>query len=165
MNAMSRRSVTSRPHDDGRGGKQRELPDPCHALRAVRGVKADRYLHPSVVWGRPWGRRGRRHLSAQVLDDATGGDVPRAFEHNVERLMMLIVSGLRVRMAVYGIEVTFDFLEPYSVLLVLFRVYLLFTLPLAGRCAVAMPLLQLLVVLFCERLDFPALWCMELCAG
>jgi hypothetical protein len=71
--------------------------------------------------------------------------------------MMLIVSGLRVRMAVYGLEVPFGFLEPHFVLLVLFRVCLLFALPLTGRRAVAMPLLQLLAVLFCEHLDFPAL--------
>jgi hypothetical protein len=108
--------------DDGQGDKQQELSDPCHALRAVRGVEADRRLHPPVVWGCPWGRRDRRHLSAQVLDDATGGDVPRASEHNVERLATLIVTGLGVRMAIYGLEVPFGFLGPHSVLLVLFRV-------------------------------------------
>jgi hypothetical protein len=130
--------------------KQRELPSLSHALRAVRGVEADRCLHPPVVWGRPWGRRSCRHLSTQVLDDATGGDVPRASEHNV-------VTGLRVRMTIYGLEIPFGFLEPHSVLLVLFRVYLLFALPLAGRRAVTVLLLQLLVVLFYEFLDLPTL--------
>jgi hypothetical protein len=110
---------------------------PCHALRVVRGVEADRRLHPPVVWGCPWGRRGRRHLSAQVLDDATGGDVPRASEHNVERLATLVVTGLGVRMAIYGLEVPFGFLEPHFVLLVLCRVCLLFALLLAGRRAAA----------------------------
>jgi hypothetical protein len=94
-----------------------------------------------VVWGRPWGRRGRRHLSAQVLDDATGGDVPRASKYNVERLATLIVTGLKVRMAMYSLEVPFGFLEPHSILLVLFRVCLLFALPLAGRHAIAALLL------------------------
>jgi hypothetical protein len=107
-----------------------------------------------VVWGCPWGRRDRHHLSAQVLDDATGGDVPRASEHNVERLATLIVTGLGVRMAIYGLEVPFGFLGPHSVLLVLFRVWLLFALSLAGRRAVTALLLQLLTVLFRELLDF-----------
>jgi hypothetical protein len=50
--------------DDGWGDKQQELSDPCHALREVRGVVADRRLHPPVVWGRPWSWYGRGHLSA-----------------------------------------------------------------------------------------------------
>jgi hypothetical protein len=50
--------------DDGWGDEQRELPDPCHALGVVRGVEADRRLHPLVVWRRLWGRCGRCHLSA-----------------------------------------------------------------------------------------------------
>jgi hypothetical protein len=110
-----------------------------------------------VVWGRPWGRYDSRHLLAQVLDDATGGDVPRSSEHNVEHLAMLVVTGLRVRMTIYCLEVTFGLLEPHSVLLVLFRVCLLFALPLAGRRAVATVLLQLLMVLFHELLDLPIL--------
>jgi hypothetical protein len=86
-----------------------------------------------------------------------GGDVSRASEHNIERLVMLVVTGLRVRMVIYGIEVPFGFLEPHSILLILFRVCLLFALPLAGRRAIAALLLQLLVVLFPELLDFSAL--------
>jgi hypothetical protein len=49
------------------------------------------------------------------------------------------------------------FLEPHFVLLALFKVYLLFALPLAGRCAIVALLLQLLAVLFCKLLDLPAL--------
>jgi hypothetical protein len=60
---------------------------------------------------------------------------------------MLIVTRLGVRMAIYGLEVPFGFLEPHFVPLVLFRVCLLFALPLAGRRIVAALLLQLLVVL------------------
>jgi hypothetical protein len=86
-----------------------------------------------------------------------GGDVSRASEHNIERLVMLVVTGLGVRMVIYGIEVPFGFLEPHSILLILFRVCLLFALPLAGRRAIAVLLLQLLVVLFPELLDFSAL--------
>jgi hypothetical protein len=123
--------------DDGRGDKQRELPSPYHVLRAVRGIEAGRRLYPPVVSSRPWGRRGRRHLSTQVLDDVTGGDVLRASEHSVELLVTLILTGHGVRMAIYGLEVPFGFLEPHSVLLVLFRVCLLFALPLAGRRAAA----------------------------
>jgi hypothetical protein len=57
-------------------------------------------------------------------------------------------------MAIYGLEVPFVFLEPHFVLLVLFRVCLLFALPLAGRRAIPALLLQLLTVLFCKLLDF-----------
>jgi hypothetical protein len=48
-------------------------------------------------------------------------------------------------MAIYGLEVPFGLLEPHSVLLVLFRVCLLFALPLVGRRAIIALLLQLLV--------------------
>jgi hypothetical protein len=143
--------------DDGRRDKQRELPDPCHAIRPVRGVEADQRLHPPVVWGCPWGRHDHRHPSTQVLDDAMGGDVPRASEHNVECLVTLVVTGLEVRMAINCLEVPFGFLEPHSIPLVLFRVCLMFALPLAGRRAIAALLLPLLAVLFHELLDLLAL--------
>jgi hypothetical protein len=48
-------------------------------------------------------------------------------------------------------------LEPHSILLVLFRVCLLFALLVLGRHAITALLLQLLAVLFHELLDFPAL--------
>jgi hypothetical protein len=86
-----------------------------------------------------------------------GGDVPRAPEHNVEHLAMLVVTGLVVRMSIYDLEVPFGFLEPHSILIVLFRVCLLFALPLAGRCTVTVLPLQLLTILFCELLDFSEL--------
>jgi hypothetical protein len=78
---------------------------------------------------------------------------------------MLVVTGLRVRMAIYGLEIPFGLLEPHSILLVLFRVCLLFALLLAGRCTVTALLLQLLAVLFFELLDPPALGSVELCTG
>jgi hypothetical protein len=86
-----------------------------------------------------------------------GGDVPRTPEHDVEHLTMLVVTGLRVRMAIYGLQVPFGLPEPQSVILVLLRVHLLFALPLAGRCAIITLLLQLLMVLLHEFLHFPAL--------
>jgi hypothetical protein len=66
-------------------------------------------------------------------------------------------------MVVYGLEVPFGILEPQSVLLVLLGVFLLFALPLAGRCAIIVLLLQLLAVLFREFLDFPALLSVVAC--
>jgi hypothetical protein len=94
-----------------------------------------------MVWHLLWCRCGRRQLSAQILDDATGGDVPRTSEHDVEHLAMLTVAGLRVRIVVYGLEVTFGLLEPQSVLLVLLRVFLLFALLLVRRCTIVALLL------------------------
>jgi hypothetical protein len=140
--------------DDGQRDEQRELPSPCHALGAVRGVKADQRLNPPVVWRHLWGKCGRRYLSAQILDDVMGGDVPRTFERDVECLATLVVTGLKVRMVVYGLEVPFGLLEPQYVLL---RIFLLFALSLAGRRTIVALLLQLLVVLFREFLDFPTL--------
>jgi hypothetical protein len=60
-------------------------------------------------------------------------------------------------MTIYGHEVPFGFLEPHFILLVLFRVCLLFALPLVGRRTITALLLQLLTVLFRELLDFPTL--------
>jgi hypothetical protein len=127
------------------------------ALGAVGGIEVDRRLHPPVMWHRLWGRCGRRHLLVQILDDEKGGDIPRTSEHDVEHLAVVVDTGLGVRMSVYGLEVPFGLLEPQSILLVLLKVFLLFVLPLAGRRAIATLLLQLLMVLFCEFLDFPAL--------
>jgi hypothetical protein len=134
--------------DDGQGDEQQEMSRPCHALGVVRGVEADQCLHSLVVWRYLWGRCGGRHLSAQILDDATGCDVSRTFEHDVERLAALVVTRLRVRMAIYDLEVSFGLPEPQSFLLVLLGVFLLFVLPLAGRRTVVALLLQFLVVLF-----------------
>jgi hypothetical protein len=70
---------------------------------------------------------------------------------------MLVVARLRVRMAIYSLEVPFGLLEPQSILLVLLRVFLLFVLPLAGRRVIVVLLLQQLMVLFYEFLDFSTL--------
>jgi hypothetical protein len=60
-------------------------------------------------------------------------------------------------MAINVLGVPFGFLEHHSVLLVLFRVCILFALPLAGRHPIAALLFQLVVVLFRELLDLPTL--------
>jgi hypothetical protein len=86
-----------------------------------------------------------------------GGDISRTSEHDVERLVALVVAGLRVGMGVYGLEIPFGLLEPQSVLLVLLGVFLLFALMLMGRSTVIALLLPLLMVLFHEFLDFLAL--------
>jgi hypothetical protein len=70
---------------------------------------------------------------------------------------MLVVTRLRVRMAIYGLEVPFGLLEHHSILLVLFRVCLLFALPLGRRRSITALLLQLLTVLFHELLHLPVL--------
>jgi hypothetical protein len=46
---------------------------------------------------------------------------------------MLVVTGLRLRMVVYGLQVPFGLLEPQSIVFVLLGVHHLFALPLAGR--------------------------------
>jgi hypothetical protein len=70
------------------------------------------------------------------LDDATGGDVPTTPEHDVEHLAALVVTRLKLEMAIYCLQVPSGLLEPQSIVLVLLRVHLLFALPLVGRRAV-----------------------------
>jgi hypothetical protein len=154
--------------DDGRGDKQRELPSLFHALRAVRGIEVDRCLHLPVVWGHPWGKRGRRHLSVQVLDDATGGDIPRASEHNVERLATLVVTRLGVTMAIYGFEVPFGFLKP--ILSFLSSSGSEFCLPSHWREGAPSPRCCFSCLWYCSTSFLisrhsSALWRMELCTG
>jgi hypothetical protein len=60
-------------------------------------------------------------------------------------------------MAIYGLEVPFGLLEPHYILLVLFRVCILFSLPLVGRHAISVLLLQLLTVLLHKLLDLVTL--------
>jgi hypothetical protein len=69
-----------------------------------------------------------------------GGDVLRTSKHDVECHAALIVTGLRVRMVVYCLEVPFALMEPQSVLLVLLKVFLLFALLLVGGRTVVTPL-------------------------
>jgi hypothetical protein len=100
--------------------------------------------------------RCSHHLSAQILDDAMGGDVPRTSKHDIEHRAALVVARLKVRIAIYGLEAPFGLLEPQSIILVLLGVFLLLALLQAGRRTIIVLLLQLLAVLFHEFLGFPA---------
>jgi hypothetical protein len=142
---------------DGWGDKQRELPDAHHALEVVGGVEPNRSFHPLTVQCcfRCWGHS--RYLSVQGLDDAPGGDVLGTFEHDIERLAALVVTGLRVGVAIDGLQRPPGILELHLYVFLLLRVHFLFALPLVGRLAVLALLLHLFAELFCELLDLPAL--------
>jgi hypothetical protein len=86
-----------------------------------------------MVWHCSWGRCDRPYLTAQGFDNAPGGNVLRAPEHDIEHLATLIVTGFRVGTAVNSLQVPLSILEPQSIILVLLRVHLLFALSLAGR--------------------------------
>jgi hypothetical protein len=88
---------------DGWGDKQWMLPGSCHIIWVVRGIESDRRLHPLMVWRRTWGRRDHRYLTAQGPDDAPEGNVPTAPEHDVEHLATLVVTRLRIEMAIDGL--------------------------------------------------------------
>jgi hypothetical protein len=63
----------------------------------LRQSEASKLINVSIhLWcGVAFGA-GCCHLSAQILDDVTEGDVPRTSEHDIEHLAVLIVTGLRV---------------------------------------------------------------------
>jgi hypothetical protein len=76
----------------------------------------------------------------------------------VELLVALIVTGVRVGVAVDGLECPLSVLELNLLLLVALGGNLLLAFPLLGRCAVTPRLLLLLLVeLLYELLDLPAL--------
>jgi hypothetical protein len=75
----------------------------------------------------------------------------------MERLVALIVAGLRVGVATDGLQYPLGFLELHLYVFLLLQVHFLFALPLAGRRAVLMQLLHLFTELFRELLDLPAL--------
>jgi hypothetical protein len=64
-----------------------------------------------------------------------GRDAPGAPIHDVERLVMLIGAGVRVRVRVVvdGIQCPLGILELHLLVLVLLQIHLLFALPLVGR--------------------------------
>jgi hypothetical protein len=141
---------------DARGDQKWELIGTGHALGAVRGVEPNRGFHPLVVWCHFRRRSRRRDLPAQGLDDTPGRDGPGASEHDVERLAALIVTGLRVRVAIDGLQCPLGLLKLHLCVFLLLGVDLLLALPLAGRRAI-LALLQLFTELFHELLDLPAL--------
>jgi hypothetical protein len=113
-----------------------------------------------VVRHHSWRWRSCCHRSAQHVDDVPGRDVPGVTVHDVELLAVLIGAGVRVGVAIDGLQCPFGILEHH--LLVLLLVVLLDNLLLAllvpRGCAIAVRLLFLLLVeLLCKLLDFPAL--------
>jgi hypothetical protein len=100
-------------------------------------------------------RSGSRYLLTQGLDDAPVCNVPRAPEHDMECLMTLVVTRIRVREAIDSVHIPLGIL----LILVLLGIHLLFSLPLVGRCALLARLLLLFAKLFRELLDLSALTC------
>jgi hypothetical protein len=98
------------------GDKKRELPDTRHALGAVRGFELNQCLDPLVVQRCSWCRRRGRNFSAQGLDDASGRNVPRTPEHDVERLAALVVTGLRVWLITFIVSGHHDIKEYNSLI-------------------------------------------------
>jgi hypothetical protein len=75
----------------------------------------------------------------------------------MERHALLVVAGLRVRVAIDGIQCPLGILKLHLYVFLLLGVHLLLALPLAGRHAILALLLHLLAELFHELLDLPAL--------
>jgi hypothetical protein len=89
---------------DGQGDQQRELTGTSHALGAVKGVEPNWGFHPLAVQCRFRRRSRRRNLPAQGLDDTSRRDGPGTSEHDVEHLAALIVTGLKVGVAIDGLQ-------------------------------------------------------------
>jgi hypothetical protein len=97
------------------------------------------------------------HRSAQRLDDAPGRDVPGAAIYDVELLVVLVVTGLRVGVAVDDLNHPLGILELHPLVVALMGNVLL-AFPLVGRCAIVVRLLLLLLTeLLRELLDLLAL--------
>jgi hypothetical protein len=142
---------------DGWGDDQRELPGSCHAFGMVRVVKANQRFDPLVVRHHPGSSYGGCHLSGQGPDIALGGNVLGAPEHDVECFVTLIVTGLRVGVAIEGLHLPLRLLECHLLILLLLWIHLLFVYLLGRRRAFMAPLLLLFVELFRELLDLLAL--------
>jgi hypothetical protein len=70
---------------------------------------------------------------------------------------VLVVTGLRVGVAIDGLQCPLGILKLHLCVFLLLGVHLLLALPLAGRRAILALLLHLFTELFCELLDLPAL--------
>jgi hypothetical protein len=70
---------------------------------------------------------------------------------------VLVVTGLRVGVAIDGLQCPLGILKLHLCVFLLLGVHLLLALPLAGRRAILALLLYLFTELFCELLDLPAL--------
>jgi hypothetical protein len=75
----------------------------------------------------------------------------------MECLAVLIVAGLEVGEAIDGLHLPLGILECHFFIPLLFRIYLLFAFPLAGRHAFSARLLLSLTELLYELLDLPTL--------
>jgi hypothetical protein len=75
----------------------------------------------------------------------------------VEHLAALVVTGLRVGVAIDGLQCPLGILKLHLCVFLLLGVHLLLALPLAGRCTILALLLHLFAELFSELLDLPAL--------
>jgi hypothetical protein len=75
----------------------------------------------------------------------------------MEHLAALVVTGLRVRVAIHGLQCPLGILKLHLCVFLLLGVHLLIALPLAGRRTILALLLHLLTELFHELLDLPAL--------
>jgi hypothetical protein len=87
----------------------------------------------------------------------SGRDGPGTSEHDVECLAALVIAGLRVGVAIDGVQCPLGILELHLCVFLLLGVHLLLALPLAGRRAILALLLHLFTELFHELPDLPAL--------
>jgi hypothetical protein len=97
--------------------------------------------------------------SRRSLDDTPRGDGPGTSKHDVERLAALVVTGLRVGVAIDGLQCPLGILKLHICVFLLLGVQLLLALLLAGRRTILALLLHHFVELFRELLDLPALRC------
>jgi hypothetical protein len=93
----------------------------------------------------------------QGFVDAPRHDVPGTSEHNMEHLAAFVAAGLRIRVAIDGLQCPPGILELHLYVFLLLRVHFLFVLPVAGRRVVLALLLYLFTELFRELLDLLAL--------
>jgi hypothetical protein len=70
---------------------------------------------------------------------------------------VLVVTGLRVGVAIDGLQCPLGILELHLCVFLLLGVHLLLALPLVGGRAILAPLLHLFTELFRNLLDLPAL--------
>jgi hypothetical protein len=75
----------------------------------------------------------------------------------MERLTTLVDAGLRVGVAIDGLQCPLGILKLHLCVFLLLGVHLLLALPLAGRCTILALLLHVFTELFRELLDLPAL--------
>jgi hypothetical protein len=93
----------------------------------------------------------------QYFDDTSGRDGLGTSNHDMERLATLVVAGLRVGVAIDGLQCSLGILELHLCVFLLLWVHLLLALPLVGSRTILALLLHLFAELFREPLDLLAL--------